>query len=268
MPPSEAHKLPGAGLIRGAALTLVGAALAVPAAPVGAATEESPQGSPNYQVQVIGHSLRGRPIRVWHLGESGRPVVLLIASMHGDEAAPAQILNTIRAGQAIMGVDLWVLPTYNPDGVAAHRRQNARGVDLNRNFPYRWADLDGPVESGSRPASEPETRAVMALLKRIRPDRIVSFHQPLFGVDTDTKDPVFARRLARALKLPEKTFDCGGVCHGTMTGWYNHNFPGSALTVEYGARPAPRALTGWVPGALLRAIGGRYARYRWGSGRG
>ncbi len=42
----------------------------------------------------------------------------------------------------------------------------------------------------------------MAFLEEIDPVRVISFHQPLNGVDTDTKDPRFARRLARALRLP------------------------------------------------------------------
>ncbi len=78
----------------------------------------------------------------------------------------------------------------------------------------------------------------MRFLRAVRPARILSFHQPLNGVDTDTKNRAFARRVARALDLPRKTFDCGGVCHGTMTGWYNNAFAGAALTVEYGCQPA------------------------------
>ena len=65
---------------------------------------------------------------------------------------------------------------------------------------------------------------MMRFLREVAPDRILSFHQPLNGVDTDTKRPGFSRRVARTLHLPATTLDCGGVCHGTMTGWYNHTF--------------------------------------------
>jgi protein MpaA len=95
----------------------------------------------------------------------------------------------------------------------------------------------------------------MAFLKDVRPRRVISFHQPLLGVDTDTKDPRFARRLARALRLPRTSLDCGGLCHGTMTGWFNHRFAGAALTVEYGARPARRRMVVEAPRQLLRVLG-------------
>ncbi len=210
--------------------------------------------------KVIGRSVNGKPIVALRLGEPGRKVVVLLASMHGNEAAPSKILRSLADGPAISGIDLWVVPTYNPDGVAAHTRKNAHGVDLNRNFPYRWADLDGETESGPRPASEPETRAMMRFLRTVKPDRILSFHQPLNGVDTDTKDRRFAKRLARALHLPTKTFDCGGVCHGTMTGWYNHRFKGSAVTVEYGAHPPAHRLKVSAPRQLVKVLGGKRGR--------
>jgi protein MpaA len=200
---------------------------------------------------VIGHSVRGRPITAWHLGEQKKPKVLLVATMHGNEGAPRQILAALRDGKPIRGINLWVLPVYNPDGLAAGTRHNAHGVDLNRNFPYHWADLDGSYESGPHAASEPETRAMMRFLRKIRPDRIISFHQPLHGVDTDTKSQKFSREVAAKLNLPRKSFTCGGVCHGTMTGWFNSRFHGSALTAEYGARPGPRLMRTVAPRQVL-----------------
>lgn len=210
--------------------------------------------------RVIGTSVRGRPIRAWRLGEPGKRRMVLISTMHGNEPHTRQILTSLRDGRRIRGIDLWVIPTYNPDGLARHSRRNAHGVDLNRNFPHDWADLDGNYESGPRPASEPETRAVMRFLRRIDPVRVLSFHQPLNGVDTDTKDSRFARRLARALRLPRTRLDCGGTCHGTMTGWFNARFDGAALTVEYATHPSRHRMTVEAPRQILRVLGAHRAR--------
>lgn len=237
-----------------AALALTVGALAGP--PPSAEAQVAPAGhGAAVEKRVIGHSVRGRPITAWRLGERGKPKVLLVATMHGDEGASRQILTTLRDGPEVHGLNLWVLPVYNPDGLAAHTRKNAHGVDLNRNFPFHWADLDGSYESGPRPGSEPETRAMMRFLRQVRPQWIVSFHQPLNGVDTDTKTPRFSRRLSRALHLPRKSFTCGGVCHGTMTGWFNSHFHGSAVTVEYGARPGHRRMTVAAPRQILSVWG-------------
>jgi predicted deacylase len=205
--------------------------------------------------RVIGRSVRGRAIRAVHLGERGATKVVLISGMHGNEAAPRQILQALENGSPISGVNLWVIPSYNPDGLARGTRANARGVDLNRNFPHRWADLDGSYESGSGPASEPETRAVMRFLRDVRPSRVLSFHQPLLGVDKDTKTPSYSRRVADRLDLPRKAFTCGGVCHGTMVGWFNKSFRGTAITAEYGAHPTTRRMRVVAPRQVLSIWG-------------
>ena len=218
--------------------------------------------SPVLEKRVIGQSVRGRDIVAWHLGEPGTPTYVLVSTMHGNEPHTRQILQALRDGPAFDGINVWVVPTYNPDGLAAGSRKNAHGVDLNRNFPYRWADLDGGYESGPRPASEPETRAMMAFLSEVRPERVLSFHQPLLGVDTDTKDPRFARRVARILRLPTRSLDCGSVCHGTMTMWFNHRFPGSALTVEYGGRPTRHRMRVEAPRQVVDLLGGGWSDWR------
>ncbi|MDN4172432.1 DUF2817 domain-containing protein [Nocardioides sp. SOB77] len=254
--------------VAGTAVALTTAATA-PAAPAAAAPAPADRAAERPAVvgtRVIGTSVEGRDILAWHLGEPDRPdvpTVVLISTMHGNEPATRHILRSLRDGAPVVGVDLWVVPTYNPDGLAAGTRRNARGVDLNRNFPYRWADLDGNYESGSKAASEPETKAMMGFLADVRPDRLLSFHQPLHGVDTDTKRPRFARTVARHLGLPRKTFDCGGVCHGTMTGWFNDRFAGAALTVEYGAKPSRRRLRTVVPDQVLAVFDGYRSHLDW-----
>ncbi len=211
--------------------------------------------------RVIGESHRGRAIRAWRLGDpDARVTAVALAAMHGDEAAPRAILTALRDGRPIRGVDLWVVPVLNPDGVARHSRRNARGVDLNRNFPYDWKPLDGAVESGPRPASEPETRALMRFVRSIDPTFVVTFHQPLNGVDVGSaKMRWFARRLSDELRLPPKDFDCGSTCHGTFTQWMNHRLDGVNVTVEYPRSPSRERLEVRAPRQLLRALGGRFA---------
>jgi protein MpaA len=226
-----------------------------------ASPERREEGTASQERRVIGTSVRGREIVAHRLGEPagpGVPTVVLMSTMHGNEPHTRQILLALESGRPVVGVDLWVVPTYNPDGLAERSRKNAHGVDLNRNFPYKWKELDGSYESGPRPASEPETRVMMRFLRKVRPDYVLSFHQPLRGVDTDTKNPRFARRVARELHLPAKTLDCGSVCHGTMTMWFNRRFRGTALTVEYGAHPPKHYLRRTVPKQVLSIFGARY----------
>jgi murein peptide amidase A len=234
-------------------LALLPTLLLVPSSPTTAA------GSGTSRPAVIGHrvlgkSVQGRKIRAWHLGQPGKKKVVLIAVMHGDEQAPRRILTDLRDGPAVKGVDLWVVPTYNPDGAAHHTRKNAHSVDLNRNYPFKWRNLDGQYESGPKASSEPETKAMMRFLAKVRPAYILSFHQPLHAVDI-TERPTFSKRVARALKLPMSKLTCGSTCHGTMTMWFNHRFKGFALTVEYAAHP-PKAKLRSAPDRILKLFGG------------
>ena len=209
--------------------------------------------------RVIGRSVQGRPIRAYHLGDPTSPVkAVVLGSIHGDETAGVRVTEGIRRGQPVHEVDLWVIPTINPDGVARDRRQNAHGVDLNRNFPYQWGRLTGKYYSGPKPLSEPESRALKRFLDQVRPRFMVSFHQPLNGVGSDRKAKPFQQRLSRGLHLPIRAFTCNGRCYGTMTSWYNHRHPGTAITVEFGSRPSVTWLRGAAAGATVRAVLGRY----------
>jgi hypothetical protein len=207
--------------------------------------------------RVIGHSVKGRPIVAWRLGQHGPGIrtVVIVANMHGNERQVRQIPEALRDGRRIRGVDLWVVPTLNPDGYARDTRKNAHGVDLNRNFPANWVHLTGHYASGPKPASEPETRAMMRFLKAVHPFRMISFHQPLDAVDTADKNPRFSRRLAHALRLPSHVVTCGGGCHGTMTSWYNSRFHGTAVTAEYGAHPSRYRMRVQAPRQLLGLFG-------------
>ena len=208
--------------------------------------------------RIIGYSVRGRPIRAYELGDrSARRTVVALGSMHGNEQDGTVVITRLINGKPITGVHLWVLPRDNPDGYLRNVRHNAHGVDLNRNFPTKWRRVTGYYNSGSAPSSEPETRVLKRFLNRVNPDHVVTFHSPLRGIDVyGAKDRPFARRLSTHLRLPTKSFDCSGGCHGTLTQWFNRNHPGACVTVEFGSDPRPRYLNVRAPRGFLRAIGG------------
>jgi protein MpaA len=209
-----------------------------------------------YQQETIGRSADGRAIVAYRAGEPGKPVVVVVATMHGEENFGQYVARGLLEGQPIADVDLWVVPVLNPDGLAKDRRWIKGHVDLNRNFPNRFIRR---ANSGPRAASGKETRVAMAFLDRVNPRYLVSWHQPLFAVDSyRVKDKGLRNRLATGLRLPKKSLNCHGSCHGTMTGWFNAHHEGAAITVEYGAAArSMKTMKGRDANAVLSAVGGR-----------
>jgi peptidoglycan hydrolase-like protein with peptidoglycan-binding domain len=208
-----------------------------------------------YHRETIGTSAEGRPIRAYRAGQPGKPVVMVVATMHGEENFGQYVARGLLEGRPITGVDLWVVPVLNPDGLAKDRRWVDGGVDLNRNFPNRFLVR---ANSGPRASSARETRVVTRFLDRIDPRYLVSWHQPLLGVDTyRVKDRGLMRRLSAGLKIPLRSLDCHGSCHGTMTGWFNDRHAGAAITIEYSdTARSLRRMKGRDADAVLTAIGG------------
>ena len=121
-------------------------------------------------------------------------------SVHGDEPAGSAVVARLRRSHPPRGTALWLIEDVNPDGPAAGTRHNANGVDLNRNFPYRWQPQDGVYESGSGPASEPETQALERFVERERPRVTLWYHQALRIVVRCAGDPTLERLYSRALR--------------------------------------------------------------------
>jgi murein peptide amidase A len=197
---------------------------------------------------VIGRSVRGRPILSISVGAAWAGVkVLVVGDIHGDETAGMRIAWRLVAAGAPRRAQLVVVPTINPDGVAAGTRGNARGVDLNRNFPYRWRRLGGGEYSGPGPLSEPETRAAERLILRTRPDVTIWFHQPFDLVDRPVGNPFVARRYAELSGLPLVRLH---RYPGSATRWQGQRFPrATAFVVELPAVVSPslaRRATGAV----------------------
>jgi len=192
---------------------------------------------------VIGRSVHERPIALVASGPPNASLKLLVVGdIHGNEAAGMRVTRRLLAAAPPAKTRLLVIPTINPDGIAAHSRGNAHGVDLNRNFPFDWQPLSGGEYSGRGPLSEPESRAAHRLVLRERPDVTIWFHQPFGLVDRPNGNPFAARRFAELIGLPLVRLP--GHYPGSASRWQSHRFPRStAFVVEL-----PR----YVSGALVR----------------
>jgi len=171
------------------------------------------------RVERIGTSHQKRPIYAVAIGNhisagQMRPTILLNGSHHGDEPLSTEfVLDAIQTlleardptvGRWLEEVVVWAVPMVNPDGNHAFfetskrfGRKNGRdldrdgargpteGVDLNRNYPFRWgalgergsrSDERSSYYRGARAASEPETRAIVELARRERFVASISYH--------------------------------------------------------------------------------------------
>jgi protein MpaA len=197
----------------------------------------------NATAETFGHSARGRPLTVRWIGvrDAGR-VVLVVGSIHGNETAGHAVIRRLRRARPPAGTAIALVLDLNPDGSAARRRQNARGIDLNRNFPYAWRGGGSPFGTyfpGRAPLSEPESRAAARLIRRIHPDVTIWYHQHMGLVDRSGGDPALERLYARRSGLPYRAI---GPLPGTATRWQNHAFPrASAFVVELLAGRLTRA---------------------------
>jgi len=179
---------------------------------------------------VVGHSSAGRPIELVHVPGPG-PRVLVVGCIHGDECAGMAVVRALRRSHP--REDLWLVPTLNPDGLERGTRQNARGIDLNRNFPSGWRPFGPPwsvYAAGARPWSEPETRVARAVVERVHPRFTIWFHQHLDLVWAYGRSSAAGRRYARLSGL--RSYHHPWLA-GTATNWQNHLAGGGAsITVE------------------------------------
>lgn len=222
--------------------------------------------TPGSRVGVVGHSTGGRPIV---LRQYGRPSIdgelLVFGCIHGDECA-GQVLRPLTQITSFCpdpASDVYVVPNLNPDGFALGSRLNGRGVDLNRNFPAGWRPIGrrgDPEYSGPRPFSEPETRLAARIVKRLRPEVTIWFHQhhahrPL--VRAWGRSVPAARRYARLARIPFRRLPWPA---GTAPHWQNRRLAaGSSFVVELPRGPIATGRRALIERALVRT-GRRLAR--------
>lgn len=125
--------------------------------------------------------------------------ILVFGQIHGDEYdAGILAMKWIERLESLDPKNTWrIVPRLNPDGFHLKQRMNARGVDLNRNFPTRdWGELalhywkskekSNPRRyPGPGSASEAETRCAIRQIDEFKPDVVVSIHSPYGLLDLD-----------------------------------------------------------------------------------
>ncbi len=188
--------------------------------------------------RLLGRSAKGRQIWVHDIGRTAaRTTVLVLGSLHGNETAGIPIAQAAAdQGPAHPDVRLVVVPTLNPDGDAARRRYNSRGVDLNRNFPggRRGGRAGKGDYAGPKDLSEVESRLMHALVNDVRPDALVVFHQALNLVDPCGGSRALADRYGRDAGLRVRRLT---AYPGSLATWLHRTDPRcTILTVELPAR--------------------------------
>jgi len=159
---------------------------------------------------IVGVSVRGRPIEAFDLAGSEAVAgvgAIVFGAIHGDEPGSAELCRRFVLALAAERprYRTIVIPVANPDGLRANRKNNARDVDLNRNFAARnWerVNLVSGYDPGPAPQSEPETAALAALLDRWRPGALVAVHQPFRCVNWDGSGQGLADRMSAACGYP------------------------------------------------------------------
>ncbi|OHB65320.1 MAG: hypothetical protein A2Y77_02890 [Planctomycetes bacterium RBG_13_62_9] len=175
---------------------------------------------PPLKQRVLGRSVQGRAIIIQTAGQ-GSDTTLVMATIHGNEPAGTPLVNRLgehlRANpQLLAGRRVILMPVANPDGLAAGTRENARGIDLNRNFLA--SNRINNATNGHAPLSEPEARALQTVISDYRPSRIISIHQPLTCVDYDGPAGALATRVAQYCDLPIKKLGAKPGSFGAYAG--------------------------------------------------
>jgi hypothetical protein len=168
------------------------------------------------------------------------PRALIVGGIHGDERGPLDIMAQLRtelaAATSPLGrdFDTLVIPAMNPGGVADRTRPNRRGVDLNRNFPG-LTGFPAPAAGALIPARQPETQAVIDVVTKLHPVRILALHaigavggtsSPSGGVFADPVEGA-ARELACRMALRMR-----GGAPGSGGSTTNVNIRGNELAAD------------------------------------
>lgn len=170
-------------------------------------------------IEVLGTSTEGVEVFAVRLrkenNNEGLPKVKIVGNLHGDEPTGRVLTLGLaewlcghvgkdeRASLILSKVDLWLVPTVNPDGYALGRRGNSKDVDLNRDFPDRFDEGATSNWLPERGNHQVETRMIMDFIRREGPfvSRYVVVLVVLVGAAVGGVSVSLDRSLTRSLAL-------------------------------------------------------------------
>jgi len=211
----------------------------VPSTPTTIPSSPTPE---NPQPEVIGISVAGRPLQVYKFG-NGPIEKMIVAGIHGGYewntiVLADELIEYLENHPEIVPAEqtLYLLRAFNPDGYVRSTgfggRANENNVDLNRNFPSYWkADWPRigcwdyiPITGGTAPASEPETRALMAFIKAHDFQAFISYHSAALGIFPGGQPPdpgslALAESIAAVSEYPYPPIEAGCAYTGQLIDW-------------------------------------------------
>lgn len=128
--------------------------------------------------------------------------ILIIGVVHGDEPQGKFLIeNYLSLKNQTPKNKLLFIPCLNPDGLDLKTRENANGVDLNRNFPTEnHPSLFTLDASPFKP--EAETQFVKEILDKFKPDIILTLHAPYKVVNYDGPAEKIAQDISEIIGYP------------------------------------------------------------------
>ena len=161
------------------------------------------------EVRVIGTTAQGRPITAEHWGPQAGPQILVIGQIHGDECAPAFLVQELRQNP-VTSKGVWLIPTLNPDAMELFTRLDSKQRDLNR---------DGYT------VKAPETRALLDFTVRIKPALTIHVHSPYQWVGQYNGGAAqrLASSIARGANWGSVKYAGGNLTNGQAFLWEGQN---------------------------------------------
>lgn len=154
----------------------------------------------------IAKTVEGNEIKlIKQQGKQQGKTVLIIGVFHGEEPQGEFLINEyLKTDLSEIKNTLYFIPCLNPDGKSVNKRQNANGVDLNRNFPTNnWRRTENPEYFGGTMAgSEEETKFMIEVLNDYKFDAILSIHAPFKIVNYDGPAENLANKISSLTGYP------------------------------------------------------------------